>query len=103
MNAIPNDALAQKGWKAEVLIVDNGSTDGTGKFARKLCARVIVQPVRGYGNAYKAGFANSIGSVIATGDADRTYPFDALPGLLDHLIDNEIDFLSTNRLRNSSN
>jgi glycosyltransferase involved in cell wall biosynthesis len=98
MKEIPFGELSQMGWDVEVVIVDNGSTDGTGHAAKAHGAKVIVQPVRGYGNAYKAGIANSTGAVIATGDADRTYPFDALPDLLSHMHDNEIDFLSTDRL-----
>ena len=92
MEAIPVAELGVKGWDVEVLVVDNGSTDGTGVVLRELGARVLVQPVRGYGNAYKAGFANSTGHVIATGDADCTYPFDALAELLEYFVDNNIDF-----------
>ena len=57
--------------------------------------------IRGYGNAYRAGFANATGDVIATGDADLTYPFDHLPQLLDLLIAEELDFLTTDRLRHA--
>src|SRR5262245_43256851 len=79
VRSIPVDRLAAGGLDVEILVVDNGSTDGTGRVARQSGARVIVQPVRGYGNAYKAGFANCRGDVIATGDADLTYPFEILP------------------------
>lgn len=95
---IPYDELAQAGYGVEVIVVDNASTDGTGEVAAALGATVIVQPIRGYGNAYHAGFAASQGDIIATGDADCTYPFDALPGLVDHLVSKGLDFLSTNRL-----
>jgi glycosyltransferase involved in cell wall biosynthesis len=95
---IPFNALAAQGWDTEVLVVDNGSTDGTARAARHYGARVLVQPVRGYGNAYKLGFANAVGDVFVTGDADLTYPFDRLPELLAYFEDHELDFLSTNRL-----
>lgn len=98
IQTIPLAELGRKGWDVEILVVDNGSTDGTGIVARELGARVLIQPVRGYGNAYKAGFANSTGHVIATGDADCTYPFEALPVLLDHLTKGDFDFLTTNRM-----
>ena len=98
--AVPVQRLRRLGHQVELLVVDNGSTDRTGEIARAHGARVLIQPVRGYGNAYKAGFANSTGDIIATGDADLTYPFEILPDAL-ALMDSEgIDFLSTNRLVN---
>ncbi len=102
VESIPLDGLARQGWDPELLVVDNGSTDGTARLAQRLGAHVIVQPVRGYGNAYKAGFANARGDVIATGDADLTYPFDYLPGLLSYFEEEGFDFLSTNRLLSSN-
>jgi glycosyltransferase involved in cell wall biosynthesis len=95
---IPLGALRGSGWDTDILLVDNGSTDGTGALARRLGARVIVQPTRGYGNAYRLGFANASSDLIITGDADLTYPFDALPALLRHFKDNRLDFMTTNRL-----
>ncbi|WP_127501895.1 glycosyltransferase family 2 protein [Actinoplanes solisilvae] len=98
IDAIPVEKLRSEGHDTEIVIVDNGSTDGTGNLARKLGAKVIVQPVRGYGNAYMAGFANCSGEIIATGDADRTYPFEILPEVVSTLENENIDFLTTNRL-----
>jgi len=98
--AIPVQRLNQLGYQVEMLVVDNGSTDLTSEIARAHGARVVVQPVRGYGNAYKAGFANSTGDIIATGDADLTYPFEILPEALQLMASEGIDFLSTNRLVN---
>jgi glycosyltransferase involved in cell wall biosynthesis len=96
--AVPVDRLGRAGWDVELLVVDNGSGDRTAEVAREHGARVLIQPVRGYGNAYKAGFANSTGDVIATGDADRTYPFEILPEVLALMDRDDIDFVSTNRL-----
>lgn len=98
MRAIPVDRLRGMGIDVEVLVVDNGSSDRTAQLARNSGAKVIVQPVRGYGNAYKVGFANCVGDVIATGDADLTYPFQKLPDALGVLMKNKLDFLSTDRL-----
>jgi len=99
---IPFGELEADGWETELLVVDNGSTDGTAGVARRLGARVIVQPIRGYGNAYKAGFANAFGEILVTGDADLTYPFDMLPELLEKFEEQQLDFLSTNRLLTSN-
>lgn len=96
--AVPVGRLRQLGYEVEMLVVDNGSVDRTSQIARQHGARVLIQPVRGYGNAYKAGFANSTGDIIATGDADLTYPFEILPDALELMMREKIDFLSTNRL-----
>jgi glycosyltransferase involved in cell wall biosynthesis len=95
---IPVKRLRAAGYDTEVLVIDNGSTDRTAEIARASGARVIVQPIRGYGNAYKSGFANATGDIIATGDADMTYPFDALPGILARMEKDKLDFITTDRL-----
>jgi glycosyltransferase involved in cell wall biosynthesis len=96
--AVPVEQMRADGYDVEVLVVDNGSSDRTGHIAREHGARVIVQPVRGYGNAYKAGFENSVGDIIATGDADLTYPFKILPEMLGVLAADHVEFLTTDRL-----
>ncbi|WP_411149777.1 glycosyltransferase family 2 protein [Streptomyces sp. A30] len=98
MASIPRVELMEAGWATEVIVVDNASTDDTAEVARSLGATVVSQPRRGYGNAYIAGFDAATGDVIATGDADCTYPFDALPHLL-HILDaRNVEFMTTNRL-----
>lgn len=97
---IPVDKLRKNGYEVEVIIVDNGSTDNTRHLAHKNGATVFVQPVRGYGNAYKAGFANCSGDVIITGDADCTYPFENALAFLEILENEDLDFINTNRLHN---
>jgi glycosyltransferase involved in cell wall biosynthesis len=99
LDTVPVRSLDRLGWSCDLIIVDNGSTDGTGVLAKSLGARVVEEPIRGYGNAYRSGLNSAIGEVIATGDADRTYPFDALPALLWTLLQGGYDFLSTNRLQ----
>lgn len=98
LDSIPFERLDREGWSAEVVVVDNGSTDGTGQIAGRLGARVVHQPRRGYGNAYRAGFEVATGDVIATGDADCTYPFDMLPELLAVLVEHDVEFMTTDRL-----
>jgi len=82
----------------EVLVVDGASTDGTGALAAAEGARVVVERRRGYGRAYKSGFAEAMGEVIATADGDGTYPVEAIPGLVRRLLDERIDFLTGDRM-----
>ncbi|WP_323377912.1 glycosyltransferase family 2 protein [Streptomyces smaragdinus] len=98
LESIPLAALREAGWETDVIVVDNASTDDTAAVAGSLGARVVVQPDRGYGNAYHAGFDAARGEVIATGDADCTYPFDRLPELLGTLVERDIEFMTTDRL-----
>jgi glycosyltransferase involved in cell wall biosynthesis len=98
LKEIPIKELKKLGYDTEVLVVDNGSEDKTPHIARSRGARVIVQPIRGYGNAYKAGFANATGDIIATGDADMTYPFSILPEVVKMIDVTDVDFVNTDRL-----
>lgn len=98
LKEIPIDTLMDMGYETEVMVIDNGSKDKTRHIARQHGATVIVQPVRGYGNAYKAGFANASGDIIATGDADLTYPFEDLPTIIEKMEREDLDFINTNRL-----
>jgi glycosyltransferase involved in cell wall biosynthesis len=98
LDQIPVKALNRAGYEVEKVVVDNASTDRTGEIARKHGAKVVYQPKRGYGNAYKAGFENASGDIIITGDADMTYPFDTVPAILDKMQQENLDFVTTNRL-----
>ena len=81
----------------EVLVVDGASEDGTGAIAEAEGARVLVERRKGYGRAYKTGFASARGDIIATADGDATYPVETIPGLVKRLLDEKIDFLTGNR------
>ena len=59
----------------EVLVADNASSDASAEIAKKHGARVITEEKRGYGNAIRAGIANSRGRVLIIGDGDTTYDF----------------------------
>lgn len=95
---IPTEKLEISGYQVEIIVVNNGSEDRTAEIAKQNGAIVVQQPLKGYGNAYKAGFKNASGDIIVTGDADMTYPFDATEELVEFLIENKLDFLNTNRL-----
>ncbi|HEY8070211.1 MAG TPA: glycosyltransferase family 2 protein [Burkholderiales bacterium] len=62
----------------EVLIVDNGSTDGSPRIAEQAGARVILEKRGGYGNALRTGIAAARGRYVIMGDADDSYDFTAL-------------------------
>jgi dolichol-phosphate hexosyltransferase len=81
----------------EVIVVDNASTDRTSDVARSLGAKVIREDVRGYGRAYKRGFAVATGDVIITLDGDHSYPVDALSYLLEAFLHLDVDFLNASR------
>ena len=72
-------ALDEGGYEGEVVVVDNGSTDGSGALAEAAGARVVEEPRRGYGNAYLAGLATARGRYIVMLDADLTYDAAELP------------------------
>ena len=95
--SIPVEEFAARGFDTEILVVDNQSKDGTGEIARQAGARVIYEPRRGYGYSYRRGFKEAKGNVICTLDADNTYPISILPTMVDNLLKEELDFISTNR------
>src|SRR4051812_28069612 len=70
--------LARSGIAGEVLVVDNGSVDGSPKAARMAGARVVHERRRGYGNALRAGILSALGRYVIMGDADDSYDFTAL-------------------------
>src|SRR5215831_5483885 len=81
----------------EVIVVDNNSTDRTSEVAASLGARVIREEVRGYGRAYKRGFAMATGDLIITLDGDHSYPVDALSYLIEAFLHLDVDFLNASR------
>lgn len=82
----------------EVLVVDGASTDGTAEIARGLGATVLTERRKGYGRAYRTGFEAATGEIVATMDGDATYPADQVPVFVRRLIDEDLDFVSGDRL-----
>lgn len=74
--------LERAGMEGEVLVVDNGSTDGSPELARAAGARVVFEPVKGYGSALRRGFAEARGDWLVMGDCDDTYEFSDLDALM---------------------
>jgi hypothetical protein len=74
--------LDRAGVNGEVLIADNGSSDGSQALATAAGARVLDVPRRGYGAALIAGIADARGRFVIIGDSDASYDFAALDGFL---------------------
>src|SRR3954468_1730862 len=78
-------ALARLGIDGEVVVADNGSTDGSQRLAERAGARVVPVATRGYGAALAAGIAAARGTYVLMGDADLTYDFDAIDPFVERL------------------
>jgi glycosyltransferase involved in cell wall biosynthesis len=90
--------LEISGIEGEVLVADNGSTDGSQKIATNSGARVISVSRRGYGAALLGGIEAARGEYIIMGDADDSYEFTALQPFIDSLR-NGADIVMGNRFK----
>src|SRR6184192_88020 len=78
--------LEEQQISPEVIVIDDGSTDGTARNARSAGARLLQhRSNRGYGAALKSGIANASNELIVITDADGTYPAEYIPRLLEQL------------------
>src|SRR5439155_24346534 len=75
-------AFASSGMRGEVVVADNGSTDGSQAIATRAGARVVPVPFRGYGNALMGGIAAARGRFVIMGDADDSYDFGEVPRIV---------------------
>ncbi len=90
--------IAANGLNAEIIVVDNGSTDNSAKRAKACGAVVIYEPVKGYGRALRTGIENSRGEVIIFGDCDTTYDFLRLEKFYYPLKNGSADVIIGNRI-----
>ena len=93
------EALDKEQMRGEVIVVDNASTDGSGELAAAAGARVVLEPERGYGSAYLAGFAHARGQYVVMADADLTYDFAEIPRFVAEL-ESGADMVIGNRMQN---
>lgn len=78
-------ALREEGMEGEILIADNGSTDGSQDIATREGARVVDVAEKGYGNALRAGIAAAKGPWVLMGDADDSYDFSRIGPFVERL------------------
>jgi glycosyltransferase involved in cell wall biosynthesis len=78
-------AIKSGGLSAEIIVADNGSTDGSQRIAKELGARVVDVPRKGYGSALIGGIDAAQGRFVVMGDADDSYDFEAIGPLIERL------------------
>jgi glycosyltransferase involved in cell wall biosynthesis len=91
-------ALRAHSIHGEIIVADNGSTDGSRQIALECGARVVDVREKGYGNALRGGIAASEGKFVLMGDADDSYDFSQIPRFLDELRKGS-DLVMGNRFR----
>jgi len=91
-------AMREANIAGEVVVADNGSTDGSIEIAEQLGARVAHVKARGYGNALMGGIEAARGKFIVMGDADDSYDFGHIPRFLEQLREGA-DLVMGNRFR----
>lgn len=79
------DFMQRHGVVGEIIVADNGSTDGSQALAAAAGARVVPIEKKGYGAALRGGIAHAQGRYVIMGDADDSYDFSALMGMLQQL------------------
>ena len=78
-------ALESAGIRGEVIVADNGSTDGSIELAESAGARVVHVEQRGYGNALRGGIQAARGTYVLMADSDDSYEFTHIPRFLEQL------------------
>lgn len=98
IDEVPVQELEEKGYRAEIIVVDNGSTDKTREIAESKGVRIITEPARGKGRAMRTAFASVGGNFVFMIDADFTYPTTYIPRTLE-LLEGKYDVVLGSRLK----
>lgn len=95
-------ALESHGWSGEVIVIDNGCTDGSVAAAIDAGAVVVREPIPGYGSAILRGISEAHGDVVVMADADLTYPLDRLAELVNPVLFGGVDIMIGSRLEGAT-
>jgi glycosyltransferase involved in cell wall biosynthesis len=95
-------AMEQAGIAGEVIVVDNGSTDGSDHLALEAGARVVYEQQAGYGSAIMAGIRAARGDVVVMADADASYDLTRVPELVQPIVDGKADLVLGTRIASHS-
>ena len=98
IDEVPVPQLEENGYKVEVVVVDNGSTDKTREIAEAKGARVITEPEKGKGRAMRTAFKSVKGDFVFMLDADFTYPATYIPQTIE-LLEDKYDVVLGSRLK----
>jgi glycosyltransferase involved in cell wall biosynthesis len=95
---LAREVLDENELSGEIIVVDNGSEDGSAELAERAGATVVREPRRGYGRAYLSGFEVARGDYILMIDADLTYDFREIPRFVKEL-DDGAELVMGNRMQ----
>lgn len=82
---VAQETMQESEIRGEVVVADNGSSDGSVEIGERLGARVVHVTAKGYGNALMGGIAAAAGKYVVMGDADASYDFGHIPRFLEEL------------------
>lgn len=90
------NTMSQSGYKFDIIVVDNGSSDGSLEVLKEIevisdKVKVVLEPKRGKGRALKTAIEKAVGDVIAFTDADGEYDCKVIPEMIATLIENDAD------------
>ncbi len=91
-------ALSAAGFRSEIVVVDNNSTDGSAEVARAHGARVVAERRPGYGNALRTGIEAARGAIVVMADADLSYDLSRIAQLVQPVADGGADIVVGERL-----
>ena len=98
IDEVPVEDIEGRGYRVEIIVVDNNSTDRTKEIAEEKGAKVITESIRGKGRAIRTAFESVSGDFIFMLDADFTYPATYIPQMLE-LLEGGYDVVLGSRLK----